>query len=100
MKTVHLGIAVLAATLMSLNPARPADRTEVTFPGDHAYPESLSATSDGTIYAGSLYEGGIFRVPPGATTAEQWIKPGANDSMITLGVLADEKPHYGCVRAI
>ena len=26
-----------------------------------------------------------------ATTAEQWIQPGANDSMITLGVLADEK---------
>jgi hypothetical protein len=30
-------------------------------------------------------------VPPGATTAEQWIKPGANESMNTLGVLADEK---------
>jgi hypothetical protein len=30
---------------------------------------------DGTIYAGSLYEGGNFRVPPGATTAEQWVKP-------------------------
>ena len=100
MKTVHFGIVVLATTLMWLNPARPADRMEITFPGDHAYPESLSATSDGTIYAGSLYEGGIFRVQPGATTAEQWIKPGANDSMITLGVLADEKPHYGCVRAI
>ena len=28
---------------------------------------------------------------PGATTAEQWIKPGANDSMNTLGVFADEK---------
>jgi streptogramin lyase len=91
MKTNHLGIVVLATTLMWLNPARSADRTEITFPGDHAYPESLSATSDGTIYAGSLYEGGIFRVPPGATTAEQWIKPGANDSMITLGVFADEK---------
>ena len=63
----------------------------ITFPGDHAYPESLTATSDGTIYAGSLYEGGIFRVPPGATKAEQWIKPGANNSMITLGLIADEK---------
>jgi hypothetical protein len=65
MKTVHLGIAVLAATLMSLNPARPADRTEVTFPGDHAYPESLSATSDGTIYAGSLMRVGFFAYCPG-----------------------------------
>jgi streptogramin lyase len=91
MKTIHLGVVVLSASLASLMPARAADRTEITFPGDHAYPESLTATSDGTIYAGSLYEGGIFRVPPGATTADQWIKPGANDSMITLGVLADEK---------
>jgi streptogramin lyase len=90
MRTIHLGVVVLAASLAWLMPAR-ADRTEITFPGDHAYPESLTATSDGTIYAGSLYEGGIFRVPPGATTAEQWIRPGANDSMITLGVFADEK---------
>ena len=50
MKTIHLGIVVLATTLTWLNPARPADRTEITFPGDHVYPESLSATSDGYAY--------------------------------------------------
>jgi sugar lactone lactonase YvrE len=91
MKTVYLGAVVLSASLAWLTPVRAADRSEITFPGSHAYPESLTATSDGTIYAGSLYEGGIFRVAPGAKTAEQWIKPGANDSMITLGVFADEK---------
>jgi streptogramin lyase len=91
MKTIHLGILALAAGLAWLTPAGAAERTEIVFPGDHAYPESMTATADGTIYAGSLYEGGIFRVPPGATTAERWIAPGANDSMITLGVLADEK---------
>ena len=91
MKTTHLGVLALAASLAWLMPARAADRTEIIFPGDHAYPESLTATADGTIYAGSLYEGGIFRVPPGTATAERWIEPGANDSMITLGVLADEK---------
>ncbi|HEY4041217.1 MAG TPA: hypothetical protein VGM32_05145 [Rhodopila sp.] len=91
MRTTHLGIAVLSGSLALLPAAKAADRTEITFPGKHAYPESLTATSDGTIYAGSLYEGGIFRVRPGAATAEQWIKPGANDSMNTLGVFADEK---------
>jgi hypothetical protein len=91
MKPVYLGAAVLSASLAWQLPAWAADRTEITFPGEHAYPESLTATSDGTIYAGSLYEGGIFRVAPGAATAEQWIKPGANDSMNTLGVFADEK---------
>ena len=91
MKPVYLGAAVLSASLVWQMPAWAADRTEITFPGEHAYPESLTATSDGTIYAGSLYEGGIFRVAPGAATAEQWIKPGANDFMNTLGVFADEK---------
>ena len=86
MKTIHLAVVFLSASLAWLMPARAADWTEITFPGDHAYPESLTATSDGTIYAGSLYEGGIFRVPPGATTAEQWVKPGANDSISTLVV--------------
>ncbi|MBV9248594.1 MAG: hypothetical protein JO227_05030 [Acetobacteraceae bacterium] len=70
---------------------RAAERSEITFPGERAYPESITATSDGTLIAGSLAEGGIFRVPPGATMAERWIPPGANDSMSTLGVLADEK---------
>ena len=92
MKTIQLGIVVLSASLAWLMPARAADRTEITFPGEHAYPESLTATSDGTIYAGSLYQGGIFRVPPGAATAEQWIKPGANDSMSTLGATAQPTP--------
>ena len=80
MKTTLLGVVVLSASLAWLMPARAADRTEIVFPGDHAYPESLTATSDGTIYAGSLFEGGIFRVAPGAATAEQWIKRfhGAN----------------------
>ena len=64
MKTTHLAVLALAASLAWLMPARAADRTEIIFPGDHAYPESLTATADGTIFAGSLYEGGIFRVPP------------------------------------
>jgi streptogramin lyase len=91
MKTIHIGVVALSASIGWLAPVQAADRTEITFPGAQAYPESLTATSDGTIYAGSLYEGGIFRVAPGATTAQQWIKPGTADSMSTLGVFADEK---------
>ncbi|MBV8097501.1 MAG: hypothetical protein JO110_30505 [Acetobacteraceae bacterium] len=72
-------------------PVTAGERTEITFPGTRAYPESITATSDGALFAGSLAEGGIFRVPPGAAAAERWVQPGANDSMSTLGVLADEK---------
>jgi hypothetical protein len=91
MKTIHFGVLVLSASLAWLMAAGAGERTAILFPGDNAYPESLTATADGTIYVSSLYEGGIFRVSPGAATAERWIQPGANDSMITLGVFADEK---------
>lgn len=68
-----------------------AGPTEVTIPGDKTYPESITATADGTLIIGSLGEGGVYRARPGASEAELWIKPGANDSMSTLGVLADDK---------
>jgi sugar lactone lactonase YvrE len=67
-----------------------AGPTEVTIPGDRIYPESITATSDGTLIIGSLGEGGVWRARPGASEAELWIKPGANESMSILGVLADE----------
>jgi len=40
MRTIYL-VVVLAASLAWLMPARAADRTEITFPGDYAYPEAL-----------------------------------------------------------
>lgn len=67
------------------------DRAEVLFPGGRAYPESITATADGTLFAGSIAEGGVFRVRPGSDTAERWIQPGAAGTMSTLGVLADER---------
>jgi sugar lactone lactonase YvrE len=63
---------------------------EIAIPGDRAFPESLSSTQDGTLFIGSLADGGVFRAAPGAATAEPWIMPGANDSRSILGVLADE----------
>ena len=68
-----------------------AGSSSVSLPGDAAYPESVTATADGTLYAGSFADGGIFRVAPGAATAEIWIKPGAFGTRSILGVLADEK---------
>ena len=66
------------------------DVKSVELPGDQAYPESISAASDGTIYVSSLASGGIFRIAPGSAKGEVWIKPGAFDSRSTLGVLVDE----------
>ncbi len=78
------------ALLLTGTPAW-AGPDSVSLPGDAAYPESVTATADGTLYAGSFAGGGIFRVAPGASAAEVWIKPGAFGTRSILGVLADEK---------
>jgi streptogramin lyase len=57
---------------------------------DKTFPESVTSTSDGTLYTGSFRNGGVLRVKPGEK-AEQFIKPGANGSRSTLGVLADDR---------
>ena len=70
--------------------AAQAAPSEVALPGERAFPESVTATRDGTLFISSMAEGGVFRAGPGAATAERWIEPGAGDSRSTFGVLADE----------
>ena len=53
------------------------------------YPESVTATADGTLYVSSFASGGVMRVPPGASEAKPWIAPGAFGTRSTFGVLAD-----------
>lgn len=72
-------------------PAVAGEAKPIEVPGDQAYPESMSAASDGTIYISSIASGGVSRVTPGASKAEMWIKPGAFDTRSTFGVLVDEK---------
>jgi sugar lactone lactonase YvrE len=79
-----IGALVVAAQAMA------DDLKPIEIPGDQAYPESMSAASDGTLYISSLASGGVARVKPGALKAETWIKPGAFDTRSTFGVLVDE----------
>lgn len=65
--------------------------TEITLPGTRIFPESITSTADGTLYAGSLGHGDVLRIAPGRSTAEEWIKPGAAGLNDVLGVFADEK---------
>jgi hypothetical protein len=38
----------------------------IVVPGERAYPENLSASSDGTLYIGRAGDGGIVRTRPGS----------------------------------
>jgi streptogramin lyase len=60
----------------------------IEVPGDRAFTESITAGPDGTLYLSSLASGGIARIKPGASKAEEWIAPGAFDSRSTFGVFA------------
>jgi sugar lactone lactonase YvrE len=54
------------------------------------FPESITSTSDGTVYAGSV-KGNVYRAMPGSTEAHPWIRHSdENGILIILGVLADE----------
>jgi sugar lactone lactonase YvrE len=80
-------IALLAATTCFAQSAA----QDVTISDDSPASESLTSTSDGTLFIGSTTKSEIFRAAKGATTADVWIKPGTNGLQRNLGVLADER---------
>ncbi|MFH0295907.1 hypothetical protein AAFX91_01510 [Bradyrhizobium sp. 31Argb] len=85
----HNAWALGAAGLILLMLGMAHAETPVGVP-DKSHPESVTATSDGTLYIGSFNLGGVIKAAPGGKT-EQFISPGANGSRSVLGVLADEK---------
>lgn len=87
--TTALAATILAASVAAAGHAAAAP-SDVLLRGDRFYPESLSSTADGTLYVGSMAEGVVVRVPPGATTAQPFIPAGSNGLLSVLGVLADE----------
>jgi sugar lactone lactonase YvrE len=61
----------------------------ITIPGDRYFPEGVTVTRDGTFYVGSMYEGCIMKVPPGAKVAQPFIEAGANGLVSVLGLYVD-----------
>ena len=63
-------LAVAAATLF-VSGAMAQDKIQI---GDKmVFPESITTTSDGTLYAGSFTTGAVFKAAPGAATTTQFI---------------------------
>ncbi len=86
----HLLFASLGA-LIALPAAAAALPDTINIPGDRIFPESLTSTSDGSIIIGSIGQKQVYRVKPGASTAEVWLKPGTPGLNNVLGVFADNK---------
>lgn len=64
--------------------------SEIIIPGDRYFPEGVTVTSDGTFFAGSLFEGCITRSQPGSDHMEPYIQSGSNGLVSVLGLWADE----------
>jgi sugar lactone lactonase YvrE len=91
---VRTVIALIGMTLFNVvSVAQAKDAMRIALSGDQAYPESVTSSADGTLYVGSIANGGITRIPHGSTKSELWIKPGAFGTRSTFGVLADEAAH-------
>lgn len=85
------GLLILAAVgAGTIVRATPRDTRDIALPGEAAYPESITATADGTLYVSNFAGGGVIRIGPGASSGEVWIAPGAFGTRSTFGVLADE----------
>jgi hypothetical protein len=84
-------LALCALGLCAAGNARNQPLPDVVIDDTNVYPESMSAAKDGTIYIGSM-KGIVFRAAPGSAKAEPWIKPTAQNGLLSiLGVLADER---------
>lgn len=66
--------------------------------GDRIHSESIAAIPGGGLLVGSLGQGAVYRVAPGATTAEQWVS--VRDEMeggLVAGVFATDDTAWVCV---
>ena len=79
----------VAAGSLAAAAATPPDT--INIPGEKIFPESLTSTADGSIIIGSIAQKQVYRVKPGAATAEVWIAPGTEGLNNVLGVFADNK---------
>src|SRR5260370_32305482 len=84
--------AVLAGALFSsaLWMTAAAGPSSIALPGEPAFPESITAARDGTLFIGRLGEGGIVRADPRTGAATLFVASGAAGSRSITGVFADE----------
>lgn len=89
--TITLSILSMVVAGLSL-PALASDGNgEIRLPDDNRFPESVTSTSDGTLFVGSIADGGVLRIGANGTVTTRFLKPGDHGTRSTFGLLADEK---------
>lgn len=83
-------LALVTLVAAAVGVVRAADRPEIGFADGRIFPESVTSTRDGTIYAGSLGLDSVYRATPDSVKAEGWIPAKSNGLQSVLGVFADE----------
>jgi hypothetical protein len=82
--------ARLAISLTTFTAVAQAE-SPVTVSDTRVFPESISATSDGTLLIAGSEKGIIYKAAPGATKADAWIsREQAGFEGFLLGIYADE----------
>jgi streptogramin lyase len=84
----QLAVLVLAVSF-SVRAVTPTLES-IPIPGTKAFPESITSTTDGTLYIGRLGDGGIVRIKPHTGESTIFVQPGALGSRSISGVFADE----------
>lgn len=85
-------LGLMAGTMLATTAAFSQDLGPVEFSQGAAngFPESVTSTSDGTLFAGSMSGGTLHRAEAGAGAAEIWIDKPAEGPGAVIGVFADE----------
>jgi sugar lactone lactonase YvrE len=91
MRIIHtcslLIVALASAVACGSSDSKSDTIDALELPGDHYYPESISATADGTLFVSSVGTGQVVRFAPGSSTAEVFIDGGNPPN--ASGVFAD-----------
>lgn len=87
-KTVRIaGLALVAGCSSAVGPTALAD---IQIMDTDVFPESVTSSADGTVYAGSV-KGIVYKAEPGSAEAMPWIRHSPENGILTiLGVLADD----------
>lgn len=89
-KASRISAFKLAAALAASAATADAQRGDIRIADTDVFPESVTSTSDGTIYSGSI-KGNVYRAAPNESQALPWITANeANGILTILGVFADE----------